>query len=50
MEKKIGKYTVKLTNTLITVYINGNLVKAKDTHPLHSVDKFNALVNRLKTL
>ena len=48
--KTIGKFNIKLTNTFITITYEGQTVKAFDTNPLHSVDKFNATFEKLENI
>jgi hypothetical protein len=48
--KTIGNFNIKLTNTMITITYEGSLVKAFDTHPLHSFDKFNATALKLENI
>jgi hypothetical protein len=48
--KTIGKFNIKLTNTMITITYEGSLVKAFDTNPLHSFDKFIATAIKLENI
>ena len=47
-DKTIGNYHIKLQGSLITIEFKGQLVKAFDTNPLYSVEKFNSFVNKLE--
>ena len=47
--KQIGKYEVELSGSMIiTRDLNGNALKAFDTKPLYSVERFNEYVARLE--
>ncbi len=48
--KTIGNFNIKLTNTMITITYEGSLVKAFDTNPLHSFDRFTATALRLENI
>ena len=48
--KTIGNFNIKLTNTMITITYNGQMVKAFDTNPLHSMDRFNATIEKLEKI
>ncbi len=40
MSKTISNYRITLKDTLISIFYKGELIKAFDTKPLHSVDDF----------
>ena len=48
--KTIGNFNIKLTNTMITITYNGQMVKAFDTNPLYSMDRFNATIEKLEKI
>ncbi len=50
-KKEIGKYVVELTGSLVQVKDDkGMTLKAFDTNPLYSVDKFDKAVASIKRL
>jgi len=50
-KKEIGKYVVELTGSLVQVKdVQGMTLKAFDTNPLHSVEKFDKAVASIKRL
>ena len=48
--KTIGNFNIKLTNTMITITYKDQMVKAFDTNPLHSMDRFNATIEKLEKI
>jgi len=48
--KTIGNFNIKLTNTMITILYNGQMVKAFDTNPIHSFDKFLETAIKLENI
>ena len=49
-DKTIGNYHIKLQGSLITVEYQGQLLKAFDTNPLYSVEKFNQTATKLELI
>ena len=45
MSKTIGTYEITLSGSLIIIKNNGETFKAIDTNPLHSIQKFNEIVD-----
>jgi TfoX/Sxy family transcriptional regulator of competence genes len=50
MKKQIGNYGITLTGNMISIYYNGNLIKAYQVSSLWAVEKFNQTATKLKTL
>ena len=48
--KTIGKYFIKLQGTMITITYDGQMVKAFDTNPLHSVERLNETIKKLEKI
>ena len=50
MQKTIGNFTIKLQGTLITITYKGQMIKAFDTNPLYSVERYNETSEKLAKL
>jgi hypothetical protein len=48
--RKIGNYFIKLQGTMITIEFKGQMIKAIDTNPLYSVERFNEMIAKLTNL